>query len=126
MNASDQQGILSDLIASWHQWAAGEQASRGYSNTAAGFSLYRTSRQHDDGNGSLDAECDKSTMRTIDFQVSQMQDPYRAAIHMNAKNLAAGRDVFRSPRLPVGIEGAEVLRVARATLILRLVNAGVI
>ena len=126
MTANDQNAILDDLLCQWSEWAKGEQASRGYGNSAAGFSLYRASRQYDDTNGGLDAELDKSTMRTIDFQVSQMQDPYRAAIHMNAKNLQAGRTVFRSPRVPEGIEGANILRTARASLILRLVNAGVI
>lgn len=126
MNAIDQSAILDDLLCQWSAWAQGEQAARGYGNSAAGFSLYRASRQYDDSNGGLDAELDKSTMRTVDFQVSQMEDPYRAAIHMNAKNLAAGRDVFKSPRVPAGIEGANILRTARAALIFRLVNAGVI
>lgn len=127
MNMSaDQDAILDDLLSQWAHWAHGEQASRGFGNSAAGFSLYRASRQYDDCNGGLDAEIDKSTMRTIDFQVSQMQDPYRAAIHMNAKNLSAGREVFRSPRIPTGLDGANILKTARAALIVRLVNAGVI
>lgn len=126
MNAHDQHAILDDLLCQWIEWAKGEQAARGYGNSAAGFGLYRASRQYDDDNGGLDAELDKSTMRTIDFQVSQMQDPYRSAIHMNARNLAAGREVFRSPRVPAGIEGANILKTARATLIMRLVGAGVI
>lgn len=124
MNATDQSAILDDLLCQWCAWAQGEQSGRGFSNSAAGFSLYRASRQHNVDD--LYVEVDKSMMKTIDFQVSQMQDPYRAAIHMNAKNLAAGRDVFKSPRVPTGIEGANILRTARATLILRLVDAGVI
>ncbi len=122
----DQNAILDDLLSQWHEWAKGEQHASGYNNAAAGFSLYRASRQYDDSNGGLDAELDKSTMKTIDFQVRQMQDPYRAAIYANAKNLAAGRNVFTSPRVPGGIEGANILRCARATLIVRLVGAGVI
>jgi len=65
-------------------------------------------------------------MQTIDFHVSQMDDPYRAAIYMEAKNLAAGRHVFRSPRVPAGIEGMNIMKVARLTLINRLVNGGVL
>ena len=124
MNASDQSSILDDLLSSWHRWAAGEQHADGFASTSAGLGDWRCSRQYDSDNGALDGELDKSTMKTVDFQVSQMVDPYRAAIHMNAKNLAAGREVFRSPRVPTGIEGAAILRTARAALILRLVNAG--
>lgn len=126
MNATDQSAILDDLLQSWHRWAQGEQHADGFASTSAGLSDWRCSRQWDDTNGALDGELDKSTMKTVDFQVSQMADPYRAAIHMNAKNLAAGRDVFRSPRVPAGIEGANILKTARATLTIRLVNAGVI
>jgi hypothetical protein len=126
MMRDDQTAILDDLLSSWHRWAKGETHVDGYASTSAGLGDWRASRQWDDQNGSLDGELDKSTMKTIDFQVSQMVDPYRAAIHMNAKNLAAGRQVFQSPRVPTGIEGANILKTARATLILRLVNAGVI
>ena len=126
MNAIDQNAILDSLLSDWHRWAAGEQHADGYASTSAGLGDWRASRQWDDQNGALDGELDKSTMKTIDFQVQQMQDPYRAAIHMNAKNLAAGRNVFQSPRIPTGIEGVNILRTARATLTIRLVNAGVI
>lgn len=124
MNAVDQNAILDAILSQWHEWAKGEAHARGFSNTSAGLSGYRPSRQHNVDD--LYVEADKSTMTTIDFQVSQMQDPYRAAIHMDAKNLAAGRHVFQSPRVPTGIEGANILKTARAALILRLVGAGVI
>lgn len=124
MNATDQNAILDALLSEWHQWAKGENHARGYGNTSAGLSGYRPSRQHNIDD--LYVETDKSTMMTIDFQVSQMQEPYRAAIYMEAKNLAAGRHVFQSPRVPSGIEGGNIMKTARHALILRLVNAGVI
>jgi hypothetical protein len=126
MTESEQNEILDDLLQSWHRWAQGEQHADGFASTSAGLSDWRASRQWDDQNGALDGELDKSTMKTVDFQVGQMADPYRAAIHMNAKNLAAGRNVFQSPRVPTGIEGANILKTARASLVLRLVAAGVI
>lgn len=124
MNATDQNAILDSLLSEWHRWAQGEQHSRGFGNTSAGLGNYRPSRQHNIDD--LYVDSDKSTMKTVDFQVSQMQDPYRAAIHMEAKNLAAGRHVFQSPRVPTGIEGANILKTARAMLVIRLVGAGVI
>lgn len=126
MMRDDQSAILDDLLSQWHRWAAGETHSDGFASTSAGLGDWRASRQWDDQNGALDGELDKSTMKTIDFQVSQMQDPYRAAIHMNARNLSAGRVVFQSPRVPTGLEGVNVLKTARATLTMRLVAAGVI
>ena len=126
MNAHDQNAILDSYLAEWHQWAQGEQHARGFANTSAGMGQWRASRQWDDQNGALDGDLDKSTMRTIDFHVGQMDDPYRAAIYMEAKNLAAGRHVFRSPRIPAGIEGMNIIKVARLTLINRLVTAGVL
>lgn len=126
MNAIDQNAILDSLLSEWHQWAQGEQHARGWAQTSAGMSQWRSSRQYDSDNGALDGELDKSTMKTIDFQVSQMDDPYRAAIYMEAKNLAAGRHVFRSPRVPAGLEGMSIMRVARLTLVNRLVTAGVL
>ena len=126
MMRDEQNRILDDLLSLWHTWAKQEQHARGYASTSAGMSGYRTSRQYDSDNGALDTDLDKSTMKTVDFQVSQMDDPYRAAIHMEAKNLAAGRHVFQSPRVPAGLEGMSILRAARLTLINRLVTAGVI
>lgn len=124
MNAVDQNAILDSLLSQWHSWAQGENHARGYANTSAGLSGYRPSRQHNIDD--LYVETDKSTMMTVDFQVSQMADPYRAAIYMEAKNLSAGRHIFQSPRVPTGIEGANILRTARSTLIVRLVSTGVI
>jgi hypothetical protein len=126
MTEVDQQMILSDLLSHWHEWAKAESHTRGYANTSAGMGQWRASRQYDFDNGAMDCEIDKSTMKTIDFQVGQIQDPYRAAIHMEAKNLAAGRHVFQSPRVQTGIEGANILKTARAMLVIRLVGAGVI
>lgn len=126
MNEDVQQELLSDILAAWHAWAQGDRQSIGYSNASAGLTGWRSSRQYDFDNGAIDAEVDKSIHRTVDFHVREMQDPYRAAIYMNAKNLSAGRHVFQSPRVPTGIEGANILKTARATLILKLVGAGVI
>ena len=123
---SDQEAILDDLLAAWHAWAQGDRPSVGYSNISAGMGDWRCSRQYDFDTGAIDAEIDKSVNRTIDFHVREMKDPYRAAIYMNAKNLCAGRHVFQSPKVPAGIEGANILRSARATLIGKLVSAGVI
>lgn len=124
MNAIDQNAILDSYLAEWHEWAKGEQHARGYGNSSAGLSGYRPSRQHNIDD--LYVETDKSTMQTIDFHVGEMDEPYRAAIYMEAKNLAAGRHVFRSPRVPAGIEGMNIMKVARLTLINRLVNGGVL
>lgn len=126
MTETDQNAILDSLLSAWHAWALGDRAGLGFSNVSAGMGEWRCSRQYDFDNGAIDAEVDRSINRTIDFHVREMVEPYRAAIYMDAKNLSAGRHVFQSPRVPAGIEGASILRTARATLILKLVGAGVI
>ena len=66
-------------------------------------------------------------MRTIDFNVQEMDDPHRTAIHFLAKNLTVGATVFTSPRLPQ--DKAALLLVtaeARAMLTARLISAGVV
>lgn len=124
--AQQRDEALDDLLAQWHAWAQGDRQSTGYSNSSSGLSDWRSSRQYDFENGAIDAEVDRSICRSVDFQVRQMSEPYRSAIYMNAKNLSAGRNVFRSPRVPSGVQGVEILRVARGMLTIRLVDAGVI
>jgi hypothetical protein len=84
------------------------------------------SRQYDDTNGQLDADLDKSEMHAVEFAVTQMVDPYKAAIYAQARALVVGVSVFSSPRLPLDrAERDAVVAEARRMLVVRLRAAGV-
>lgn len=117
---------LDSLLCAWHQWQRAS-TSRGWNSRALVCGDYPTSRQHDDTNGALDADLEHRTMKQVDFQVCQMQDPYKAAVYANARALVAGVSVWSSPRLPLDrVERAVVVSDARAILTRRLQSVGVL
>lgn len=123
-NETDQ--ILDDLLSRWHAYCRG---SRYQNETSAdpAFKNHRSSRQWDSLDEVIDSDLTSSTMKAIDFQVSEMQDPYRAAIYVTARNCYTGREVWLSPRLPQDRDLRKALVVeARCMLLKRLIGAGVI
>lgn len=74
-----------------------------------------------------DDTVNSAQMKAVDFHVSEMQDPHRAAIHVLARNCYTGHSVWMSPRLPSDKEErAVVVMEARNMLTRRLMTAGVI
>lgn len=123
----DSAAILDDILCRWHQWASAGSVARGYASRALVCGEFRVSRQYDDMNGALDDELEHTTMKTVDFQVSEMQDPWRSAIHANARALVVGAAVWSSPRLPSDrLERLHVIAEARVQLSERLLVAGVL
>jgi hypothetical protein len=117
---------LSDLLPRWHNWGrnykANQQTPRDpiFRNTSSG-------RGWDSTDEIIEDELMGSTMETIDFQVSEMQDPYRTAIYFLARNLATGRSVWLSKRLPEDqLERATIVAEARNILTRRLTACGVL
>ena len=118
---------LDDLLSRWHWWAKGTKVGRGHADhsTVTGDN-YRPSRQRDDENGKLDDDLDARTCRTVDGCVRTLEDPYRTAIYMDARNICTGVAVWNSPRLPENRdERAAVLKAARGYLTIKLKAAGV-
>ncbi len=123
---NDVNAILDDLLGRWHRWASAAPSVRGYAPLAAGCWGYRASRQYDDQNGALDSDLADSTMTAVDFQVSEMAEPWRSAIYCNARNISTGRRVWSHPRLPADrAERAALVAFARDLLQKRLIGAGV-
>jgi hypothetical protein len=117
---------LDSILASWHQWRQ-VSASKGWHRRALVCGDYQTSRQYDDSNGALDSDLEHRTMKTVDFQVCQMEDPHKAAIYANARALVCGVSVWTSPRLPADKEQREVIVTeARRQITRRLQVAGVL
>lgn len=125
--AQDQAETLDSLLCQWHQWAGHFRGVRGYASKALVCGDFRVSRQYDDLSGALDDELDNVTMKAIDFQVSEMVEPYKAAIYALAKNLTVGNEVFISPRLPANKAARDMVTAqARNIITARLISAGVL
>lgn len=119
--------ILSDLLSRWHQWMHASKVSRGYGSKSAGFEGYRCSRQYDDVSGCLDTDLDAKRSEAVNFAAEQLQDPHRAAIYMDARNLCTGLSVWNSPRIPPEPEMRDmIVKEARSMMCTRLMSAGVI
>ena len=123
----EQDAILDDLLSRWHSWQLANKTTRGYAPKALVCGDYRISRQYDDVSGALDDDLDNLRSRQVDHEVRQMGETHRAAIYTLARNLATGREVWFSPRLPQDKPARDaIVREARNILIGRLVASGVI
>lgn len=126
-NIAEAEAILDDILSRWHHWAKSAQPVKGWAPKALVCGDYKVSRQYDDANGALDGDIESDTMRAVDFQVSEMPDPHRSAIHCHARNLSLGLAVWSSPRLPSDpFARAAIVAEARSMLRRRLTSAGVI
>lgn len=113
--------ILNDLLGRWHRWACDYRTAVGYPTAAAYLAQYRTSRQYDDVNGALDGDVENCIMSGVDGCLNSVPQPYRNALHLNARNLVTGLTVWRSPRLPDDdMARAQLVAEARAMLLKRL------
>ncbi len=122
-NDSDQ--ILSDLLARWHAWGRSYKPNQ-QPPRAPIFRDAKTSRGYDTTDEIIEDELMGSTLEAIDFQVSEMQDPHRTAIYVLARNLATGKSVWQSPRLPNDpLERGRIVGEARSILTARLRECGV-
>lgn len=118
---------LDDILSRWHAWQHGEKVGRGHSNAAIVCGEYRVSRQYDDSNGKLDDDLHAFQSRQVNTEVRKMEDPWRTAIYVNARNINTGHDVWISPRLPEGKTAREkIVAQARGQLTRLLKSAGVL
>ena len=119
---------LDDILSRWHHWQAKHKGgAKGYNTRSLVAGEYRASRQWDDQNGALDCDMESDTMKTVDFQVSEMTEPYRTAAYVLARRLCVGNSAFTSPRLPLDpMERGAIFAEARKILQRRLTSAGVL
>ncbi|CAN7187398.1 hypothetical protein [Acidovorax sp. LjRoot117] len=122
---NDQNEILDSLLSEWHSWA------RSYSPvpTCGADPMFRNAKSAkgwDTTDQVMEDEIRDKTMKAIDFQVSEMKDPHRSAIHIHARNCCTGHNVWLSPRLPKDpMERTVILMEAKNQITRRLLNAGV-
>lgn len=123
MNDSHQ--ILDDILSRWHSWARSYKANQQTPRDPV-FRDAKSGRGWDSTDEIIEDEIQNSMMEAVDFQVSEMKDPHRAAIYALARNLSTGRSVWLSPRLPVDpLERATVVAEARNILARKLMACGV-
>jgi hypothetical protein len=124
---TDRAHDLEAVLCRWHQWQQSHRFGRGYNSRSLVCGEYRASRQYDDANGALDDGIENAIMKTVDFQVSEMRDPHRAAVYCLAQALTIGVSVFTSPRLPIDKSERDAVVVqARRIITARLISAGVL
>lgn len=105
-----------DLLVLWHrceEWGA--LACLGMPKECPSTQGYRASRQYDDVNGAQELDERSMLARAVGHVVDGMDEPYRTALYVLARNHASGVTVWRSPRLPADRdECAEVVAEALA------------
>lgn len=121
----ERDAALDDILSRWHHWRSVGGIVKGYADHSLVFGDYRSSRQYDDENGALDDALEAARMEQVDFEVSELLDPWRSAIHALARSLCTGAAVFHSPRIPPA-DRARVTAEGREKIEVRLVSAGVL
>jgi len=117
---------LDEILRDWHNWARGYLPVMGH-GACSMFTSVKSSRQFDTENDATDGPLHNAQMKTVDFNIGELEPLYRSAIGISARNLATGRQVWTSARLPTDAdELAEVMAGARGALRVRLVSAGVL
>lgn len=89
-----------ELLALW--WKAESQWSpvAGFPDVCPSCAGWRSSRQYDSDNGAADGDSRGMLIRHVGGVVRQIDEPYRTALYMLARNIATGAQVWRSARLP--------------------------
>lgn len=122
----DARHLFDDLLTRWHHWSRGYRAIADVGSSPM-FRQAKSGRQYETQYDLAERSLEDSAMETVDFHVYELPPVQRTAIQINARNLATGRSVWTSERLPGdAAERAIVLAGARAALLGRLVDAGVL
>lgn len=118
---------LDAILSLWHRWQQSDKGVNGFNRRALVVGDCRPWRlQYEGQQDQLDADLDNARCRQVHHEVNQLGEPHRTAIFEDARNLCTGLAVWRSPRLPADPEDRKSLvRLARASLTLRLRSAGV-
>ena len=91
---------LIELLVLWFRTESQWTPVEGYPIECPSTAGYRASRQYDCDNGAQESEARGRLARHVGFIVAGMDEPYRSALHLLARNRSSGVAVWRSPRLP--------------------------
>lgn len=122
----DSRQLLNDILCQWHHWCRSYSAVRPVSVTPM-FREARAGRQWDTVDEVIEREIDGDRMAAVDFHVGELDPLQRTALQIEARNLATSRAVWASVRLPKDVaQRAALVAAARAALMVRLVDAGIL
>ena len=122
----DTRYLLDDLLVQWHYWCRSYRHMCDIGSSAM-FKEAKTQRVWDTVAEIVADEIDTGRMAAVDFHVSELEPLHRTALQIQARNLATGKHVWTSARLPTDLaERSAILGEARKLLMSRLVLAGVI
>ncbi len=124
---------IDSLNADWHRWSAGYKPIQ----TVTACSMFKDAKspKHWDTTADIDdAVIHQSTMDAMDFAIlgdkqshGGLQEPYRAAVTVYARNLCVKACVFTNPRLPKDpLERAKITGEGINILIKQLKIAGIL
>lgn len=126
MMQNDIDHLLNDHLARWHNWCSRYRFGKGYPSSDVTCRQSRTSKQYDYDNGAMDASVEDSIAEAFDAAMDRVEQPYRTALSIQARNLATGANVWNSPRLPADpMERSKILMDARNILLKVLASTGV-
>jgi hypothetical protein len=119
--------FLDHLLVLWFLWTRGDRGVVAYADHSLVVGDFRgTAAQYESQLEAQDIRADDLRSAQVHEEVERMDEPYRTAIHCDAKNLHCGVAVWRSERLPKDpITREIVLEMARDDLKKRLVSAGI-
>jgi hypothetical protein len=124
--------ILEDLLSRWHHRCKTYRVGQ-FQGADPVFKNVVSSRTWDSSDDLHDDAYLKRAMKAMDFAIlgdkyaqGGIQDPYKAALLILARNCYTGHSVWISPRLPKDpMERGTIIMEARNQLTRRLMNAGV-
>ncbi|MFZ9966417.1 MAG: hypothetical protein ACO3IN_05400 [Steroidobacteraceae bacterium] len=89
-----------ELLVLWWRAESDWTPVEGYPVECPSTRGWRASRQYDDANGAMETDERGMLIRHISRIVNQIDEPYRTALYLLAKNRATGSNVWTSERLP--------------------------
>lgn len=122
---NDSKAILDDILSRWHHHCKTYRVV-GQSGADPMFRNAVSPKGWDSTADIADDSVNRAQMKAVDFHVGEMEDPYKAAIYVTARNCYTGRSVWLSPRLPTDPAArAVIIMDARMMLERRLIAGGV-
>lgn len=122
----DSRYLLDSILHDWHRWARGYQYGADVGSSAM-FNKTKSPRGWDTVAEIVEHEIDGGRMESVNFHIFELSSIQCTAIQINARNLATGRNVWASARLPTDQQQrAELICEARNALLVRLLAAGVV
>ena len=94
-----QQDIL-DMLVFWWRYERGWLPVAGYPEECPSTRGYKVSSQYDTDNGAEETDARGMLAKRIGHAVASIDEPYRSALYLLARNSSTGVSVWISPRLP--------------------------